>query len=138
MDDVIMLQVAFKFRSLRDGTLIQTCCALRLQKRRFLQFGHQLVVTDNQGNIFSFLNQASKRPSIAVMLMEIMLTLHAAGCFLAPCHLPRADELTHSGYQGFSDEFYLDVKEFFAQFLLLPRLNSGHNLDFTPCPPKIP
>ena len=75
--------------------------------------------------------------------MEIMLTLHAAGCFLAPCHLPRelnewADELTHSGYQGFSDEFYLDVKEFFAQFLLLPRLNSGHNLDFTPCPPKIP
>ena len=71
------------------------------------------------------------------MLMEIMLTLHAAGC-LAPCHLPRADELTHSGYQGFSDEFYLDVKEFFAQFLLLPRLNSGHNLDFTPCPPIIP
>ena len=48
MDDVIMLQVAFKFRSLRDGTLIQTCCILRLQKRRFLQFGPQFVVTTKE------------------------------------------------------------------------------------------
>ena len=66
--------------------------------------------------------------------MEIMLTLHAAGCFLAPCHLPRADELTHSGYQGFSDEFYLDVKEFFCTVFVAAQTEFWTQLGFHTLP----
>ena len=63
-----------------------------------------LVGSDNQGNVFSLLNQASERPHTAALLMELVLTIHAAGCSLA-CHVPRelnewADELTHPLYGG--------------------------------------
>ena len=71
--------------------------------------------------------------------MEIVLTLHAAGCFLAPCHLPRelnewAAELTHSGYQGFSDEFYLDVKVFFGTVFVAAQTEFWTQLGFHTLP----
>jgi hypothetical protein len=57
----------------------------------------------------------------AAILMELVLLLHAAGCALAPCHVPRelnqwADDLTYPLFGGFSKEFYLDVSGIFAQF----------------------
>ena len=124
------------------GTLILTCCILKYQHQTASSVRIP-IGSDNQGNVFSLLNQASKSPATATILMEIVLTLHAFGCSLAPCHLPRelntwADELTHPGYHGFAHELFVDVSAFFSQFRLLPRLHTGHNLDFTPSPPKIP
>ena len=124
------------------GTLLLTCCILKYQHLTAPSVRIP-IGSDNQGNVFSLLNQASKTPATAAILMEIVLTLHAFGCSLAPCHLPRelntwADELTHPGYRGFAPELFVDVSDFFSQFRLLPRLHTGHNLDFTPSPPKIP
>ena len=50
--------------------------------------------------VLTHLNQASTKPHTAAILMELVLLLHAAGCALAPCHVPReqnqwADDLTH-------------------------------------------
>ena len=95
-------------------------------------------------SVFYLLNQASKLPHTAALLMEFVWTLHAAGCFLANCHVPHelngwADELTHSLYGGFAKDLYLDMSGiYFEQFFLLPRLASGLAIDLAHCPPIIP
>eukprot|EP00438_Fugacium_kawagutii_P020964 Skav207094 [mRNA] locus=scaffold1067:183445:184170:- [translate_table: standard] len=47
------------------------------------------VGSDNQGNVFALLNMASKKPHTAILLMELILTLHTSGSSLAPSHVPR-------------------------------------------------
>ena len=59
-----------------------------------------LVASDNQGNVFSLLNDSTRRMPNAAILMEIVLTLHDHQVMLGPSHLKRdfitwADELTH-------------------------------------------
>ena len=63
--------------------------------------------------------------------MEFVWTLHAAGCFLANCHVPHelngwADELTHSLYGGFAKDLYLDMSgiyfDHFSFFQDLPQV----------------
>jgi hypothetical protein len=71
--------------------------------------------------------------------MEFVLLLHAAGCTLAPCHVPRelnqwADDLTHPLFGGFSTELYLDVSGIFAQFNIVSRLTSGVDINFSHVP----
>ena len=59
-----------------------------------------LVASDNQGNVFSLLNDSTRRMPNAAILMEIVLTLHDHQVMLGPSHVKRdfntwADELTH-------------------------------------------
>ena len=59
-----------------------------------------LVASDNQGNVFSLLNDSTRRMPNAAILMEIVLTLHDRQVMLGPSHVKRdfntwADELTH-------------------------------------------
>lgn len=94
------------------------------------------VGSDNQSNVFSLLNHASKKPRTAAVLMEFVLLLHSAGCALTPCHVPRelnqwADDLTHPLYGGFSAELYIDVSGIFKDFTLCSRLTSGLDIDLS-------
>ena len=117
------------------GTLV--LCRLLLAKQQLESSSVRLPIgSDNQGNVFSFLNFASKKPHTAAVLMEFVWQLHLAGCSLAPCHVLRefnqwADELTHVEYGGFFEEFRLDVSEALSHFILLPRLMSGTHIDFS-------
>ena len=59
-----------------------------------------LVASDNQKNVFSLLNDSTRRMPNAAILMEIVLTLHDHQVMLGPSHVKRdfntwADELTH-------------------------------------------
>eukprot|EP00435_Cladocopium_sp_Y103_P025774 s3535_g6.t1 len=94
------------------------------------------IGSDNQGNVFALLNQASKKPYTAAVLMELVLRLHTTGCALAPCHVPRelnewADELTHPGFEGFDVQRRLDVSGLPTDFVILPRLMNSDSLGFT-------
>ena len=117
------------------GTLV--LCRLLLTQQKSGSSSVRLPIgSDNQGNVFSLLSFASKKPHTAAVLMELVWQLHLAGCSLAPCHVPRelnqwADELTHIDYGGFSDELRLDVREALSHFILLPRLMSGTHIDFS-------
>eukprot|EP00438_Fugacium_kawagutii_P020119 Skav226971 [mRNA] locus=scaffold51:379959:381170:- [translate_table: standard] len=94
------------------------------------------VGSDNQGNVFALLNMASKKPHTAILLMELILTLHTSGSSLAPSHVPRelnqwADELTHTDFVGFNSSLRIDVKAYLAKLLLVPRLRPDGQVDFT-------
>eukprot|EP00438_Fugacium_kawagutii_P034644 Skav215975 [mRNA] locus=scaffold1158:60855:68030:- [translate_table: standard] len=94
------------------------------------------VGSGNQGNVFALLNMASKKPHTAILLMELILTLHTSGSSLAPSHVPRelnlwADEFTHSDYAGFNSSLRIDVKAYLAKLLLVPRLRPDGQVDFT-------
>lgn len=124
------------------GTLVLAHCILRLQGKTASAVRIP-VGSDNQGNVFSLLNLASKKPHTAAILMELVLLLHVAGCALAPCHVPRelnqwADDFTHPLCGGFSFEPYLDVRGMFAQFNLLSRLTSHLDVDFSHAPTHNP
>ena len=69
------------------GTLVLTHCVLKLQGKTASAVKIP-VGSDNQSSVFSLLNQASKKPHTAAILTELVLLLHAAGCTLAPCHVP--------------------------------------------------
>eukprot|EP00434_Breviolum_minutum_P024420 symbB.v1.2.021567.t1/scaffold1869.1/size97865/1 len=67
---------------------------------------HIPLVSDNQGNVYSILNNATRKMLTAVILMELVYQLYQAGHMLAPAHSRRddnqwADELTHPNPQGF-------------------------------------
>ena len=90
--------------------------ALELLGSLILRMGerHQLavkipVITDNQGNVFSVLNNKTRQMPTAAIMMQIVLTLHKGGAQLAPSHVKRdlnqwADELTHPNPTGFDPE----------------------------------
>eukprot|EP00438_Fugacium_kawagutii_P032056 Skav228740 [mRNA] locus=scaffold655:292925:297411:- [translate_table: standard] len=91
------------------------------------------VGSDNQGNVFALLNMASKKPHTAILLMELILTLHTSGSSLAPSHVPRelnqwADELTHTDFVGFNSSLRIDVKAYLAKLLLVRIFFNGKEL----------
>ena len=114
-----------------DGDVVMqvlVLCRLLLEKQQSEASSARLH-RDNQGNVFSLLGMASKKPDTAAILMELVWQLHLAGSSLAPCHVPRepsqwADELTHPDYGGFSAELYLDARNDLSNFVLLPRLTT--------------
>ncbi len=84
--------------------------------------------TDNQGNAFAFRrNYAKKLPNAAIM-MELAMRRHVTCVRPHLSHVNRdqnvwADQLTHSDFSGFSNEYRLDEdinkKDF---WLVLPKL----------------
>ncbi|CAE7028292.1 MKK3 [Symbiodinium sp. CCMP2456] len=82
------------------------------------------LVSDNQGNAYSLLNDKSKKMPTSVILMEILLQLHVHGMQLAPSHIKRdfntwADELTHPNFHGFTPSLRLPVKPVLKHFSLV-------------------
>ena len=117
------------------GTLI---LALFLAKRQKGQASRVRIPvgSDNQGNVYSMLNMASKKAHTSAILMELILQMHLLGCTISASHVPRefntwADDLTHPHFDGFDPERQLPVPPLLSDFILLPRLLSG-TIDFTP------
>ena len=82
------------------------------------------LVCDNQGNVYSLLNDKSKKMPTSVILMEILLQLHKHGMQLAPSHVKRdfntwADELTHPDFDGFTPSLCLPVAPVLKHFILI-------------------
>ena len=82
------------------------------------------MVSDNQGNIHSMLNQKTQKLHPALVLMEMLLQIHAAGLQLAPSHVKRhlntwADELTHPNFAGICKEKEVSVESVLPHFSLL-------------------
>ena len=82
------------------------------------------LVSDNQGNVYSLLNDKSKKMPTSVILMEILLQLHKHGMQLAPSHVKRdfntwADELTHPDFDGFTPSLCLPVAPVLKHFILI-------------------
>ena len=72
------------------------------------------LVSDNQGNVYSLLNEAAKKPVTATIAMEILLHTYINQVGLAPHHIRRdynqwADELTRPDYTGFTASKKLEV-----------------------------
>ena len=64
------------------------------------------MLSDNQGNVYSLLNQRTKKIDPAPMLMEMLLQLHQAGLQPTPSRMKWqintwADELTHPDFNGY-------------------------------------
>ena len=108
-----------KFLTLRDDTGVPN---LRIP-----------MVSDNQGNIYSMLNQKTRKLHTALFLMELILQIHGAGLQLAPSHVKRrfntwADELTHPNFVGFCSEMEVSVESVLLQFSLLNTVLYGSTL----------
>ena len=92
---------------------------------------HQLavkipIIADNQGNVFSMLNNKTRQMPTAAVLMQLVLTLHrgGGGAQLAPSHVKRdlnqwADDLTHPNPLGFNPNYHLDAKTVLSEFTLM-------------------
>ena len=89
------------------------------------------LVSDNQGNVYSLLKEAAKKPITAVIAMEILLHTYIHQVGLAPHHVKRdynqwADELTHPTFTGFSTALRLDERGLMEGLRLVPALSSEH------------
>ena len=88
---------------------------------------HIPLISDNQGNVYSILNNATRKMPNAVVLMELVYQIYQAGHVLAPTHSKRddnkwADELTHPNPRGFSPALKVDITPLFSKFALIPKL----------------
>ena len=88
---------------------------------------HIPLISDNQGNVYSILNNATRKMPNAVILMELVHQIYQAGHMLAPTHSKRddnkwADELTHPNPTGFSPALKVDITHLFSKFALIPKL----------------
>ena len=88
---------------------------------------HILLVSDNQGNVYSILNNATRKMPTAVILMELVYQLYQAGHMLAPAHSRRddnqwADELTHPNPKGFDPALRVDLTPYFQKLALIPKI----------------
>ena len=88
---------------------------------------HIPLISDNQGNVYSILNNATRKMPNAVILMELVYQIYQAGHMLAPTHSKRddnqwADELTHPSPKGFSPALKVDIVPLFSKFALIPKL----------------
>ena len=95
---------------------------------------HIPLISDNQGNVYSILNNATRKMPNSVVLMELVYQIYQAGHLLAPTHSERdenkwADELTHPNPLGFSPALNLDISHLFAKFLLIPKLLESGDSD---------
>ena len=88
---------------------------------------HIPLVSDNQGNVYSILNNATRKMPTAVILMELVYQLYQAGHMLAPTHSRRddnqwADELTHPDPRGFDPALRVDLTPYFHKLALIPKI----------------
>ena len=88
---------------------------------------HIPLVSDNQGNVYSILNNATRKMPTAVILMELVYQLYQAGHMLAPAHSRRddnqwADELTHPNPKGFDPALRVDLTPYFHKLALIPKI----------------
>ena len=88
---------------------------------------HIPLISDNQGNVHSILNNATRRMPNAVTLMELVYQIYQAGHMLAPTHSKRddnqwADELTHPNPKGFCPSLKVDIAQLFSKLALIPKL----------------
>ena len=88
---------------------------------------HIPLISDNQGNVYSILNNATRKMPNAVILMELVYQIYQAGHMLAPTHSKRddnkwADELTHPNPRGFRPSLKVDITHLFSKFALIPKL----------------
>ena len=88
---------------------------------------HIPLVSDNQGNVYSILNNATRRMPSAIILMELVYQIYQAGHMLAPTHSRRdenkwADGLTHPSPVGFCPSLKVDLSPVFPRFVLIPKL----------------
>ena len=95
---------------------------------------HIPLISDNQGNVYSILNNATRKMPNSVVLMELVYQIYQAGHMLAPTHSKRddnkwADELTHPNPLGFSPALKVDISHLFAKFTLIPKLLESGDSD---------
>ena len=88
------------------------------------------LLSDSQGNVFSVLNQKTRKIRTAVMLMELLLQLHRARLQLAPSHVKRdlntwADELTYPNLLWFHTR--KEVANILSDFTLLNAVLDGRS-----------
>ena len=88
---------------------------------------HIPLISDNQGNVYSILNNATRKMPSAVILMELVYQIYQAGHMLAPTHSKRtenqwADELTHPNPSGFCPSLKVDIAPLFSRLVLIPKL----------------
>ena len=88
---------------------------------------HIPLVSDKQGNVYSILNNATRKMPTAVILMELVYQLYQAGHMLAPTHSRRddnqwADELTHPEPQGFDPALRVDLTPYFHKLALIAKI----------------
>ena len=88
---------------------------------------HIPLLSDNQGNVYSILNNATRKMPTAVILMELVYQLYQAGHMLAPAHSRRddnqwADELTHPNPKGFDPALRVDLTPYFHRLALIPKI----------------
>ena len=95
---------------------------------------HIPLVSDNQGNVYSILNNATRKMPTAVILMELVYQLYQAGHMLAPAHSRRDDnqgrELTHPNPKGFDPALRVDLTPYFHKLALIPKF---WKLGILPC-----
>ena len=81
---------------------------------------HIPLISDNQGNVYSILNNATRKMPNVVVLMELVYQIHQAG------HMRDdnkwADELTHPNPKGFSPALKVDIAPLLSKFALIPKL----------------
>ena len=82
------------------------------------------MVSDNQGNIYSMLNQKTGKLHTALVLMEMLLQIHSVGLQLAPSHVKRhlntwADAITHPNFAGFCKQKEVSVESVPPHFSFL-------------------
>lgn len=72
--------------------------SLLLEKgvRNRLQFRIPLI-SDDQGNILTMLNQSARKMPTMAILMQLVLSLHQGGCQLAPSHVISEKGLEYLG-----------------------------------------
>ena len=95
---------------------------------------HIPLISDNQGNVYSILNNATRKMPNSGVLMELVYQIYQAGHLLAPTHSKRdenkwADELTHPNPLGFSPALKVDISHLFAKFMLIPKLLESGDSD---------
>ena len=93
------------------------------------------MVSDKQGNVYTVLKEAAKKPVTAVIAMEILLHTYLNQVGLAAHHIKRdynqwADELTHPNFSQFSASKKLDGRRLMEGFRLMPILTRNF-CDFT-------
>ena len=106
------------------GTLILAALLILRSGSTLLRLKLSLI-SDNQENIFTLLNQNTKKMPTSAFVMQLVSLLYAKGAQLAPNHCKRdhnqwADDLTHPDPLGFTPEKRISLSPVFELFQLLP------------------
>jgi hypothetical protein len=114
------------------GTLL-LFTALRLQQNcNATQPIHVPMLTDNQGNAFSILNNNTKKWPCAAILMELCYQAHTSACIPDIEHIKRdynkwADALTNDDFTNFDNNKRLATMKLEDTWCALPTILQLHN-----------